>query len=379
MADVASVLRWLALALPVEALATIHMARKLKDFGHKVVALRIMTSTLIGGSVAIAAALMGAGIWSLILQAWITSLLNAVFAWSSYRWLPELRFSRKFILSVLPFCSSIIATRMLWLFVSRLPEIFIGRALGASAVGQYRVAWRLMELIGQTILHPMGTVAFTALSRLQKDQARIEGAYVRLLGLGALVSFPLLFGVGILADELVRLLFGSQWTGSAEIVKLFPLVTVSMALNYLVIPTLTAKGALKHLTLFAIIQFVMTIVTSWAAAPFGLMAVFVAYLLRVYVMIPYQQYVLYKSTGISFSRCWRAIQIPLLASGSMAGVLLISGPFLRMQLAGDIGFVSVNILLGGIVYIISLSVLGKSFILPYLEVVKPLWQGLFRK
>jgi len=46
--EAASPLRLLALAIPLEVLATVHLARSLRVFAHKVVAFRTFASTLIG-------------------------------------------------------------------------------------------------------------------------------------------------------------------------------------------------------------------------------------------------------------------------------------------------------------------------------------------
>jgi O-antigen/teichoic acid export membrane protein len=59
--EVVPILRWLAVLIPVSSLSGIHTARKLREFGHKAVAARIVMGSLLGGAAAVAAALYGFG------------------------------------------------------------------------------------------------------------------------------------------------------------------------------------------------------------------------------------------------------------------------------------------------------------------------------
>src|ERR1700749_1889730 len=115
-------------------------------------------------------------------------------------------------------------TRLTWLLLVRVQDIFIARSLGAPAVGSYRVAWRVIELIGQSVVQPIANVALATLSRIQDDNPRFEAAYQRFVGLAALGTFPMIFGFGLLSHEIVRLLFGSNWDASADIAKVLVLM-----------------------------------------------------------------------------------------------------------------------------------------------------------
>ena len=69
-------LQILSFALLLNSLGASHMALRLREFGHKTIAMRSVLSGLIGGSVAVAAALSGFGVWSLVIQRLITELIG---------------------------------------------------------------------------------------------------------------------------------------------------------------------------------------------------------------------------------------------------------------------------------------------------------------
>ncbi len=359
------VLSALAPALPIEALAAIHMARALKGFGHRVIALRTLTSTSLGGVLAITAAFMGAGVWSLVIQVWVTALLNVGFAWRAYPWRPRLRFSYSALAPVLPLYGSVVFTRLLASLMLRIPELVVGRVLGTASLGYYRVAWRLMDMISQTVLQPLGNVAFPALAHLQMDIRRFADAYTQLLGAGAIVTCPLFFGGGVLADALVPALFGHQWAESSLIVRLFPLLAGSTALNFLVSQAITAKGGARHLMVISFAQLGAIIITTLATVHFGLLAVSAGYIFRAYLMIPYQQRLLRRLCGISFFSCWSAIRTPLFASAAMAVLLYFLTPLLSLHLSSSLALLAA-VCIGAAAYSLLLITFGRSFIFPYL-------------
>ena len=78
--DAAGPLQALGFVLPIAALGATHMSLRLREFGHKSLALRSLIGGTIGGAAAIAAAFAGWGIWSLVVQRFVTESLNALVA-----------------------------------------------------------------------------------------------------------------------------------------------------------------------------------------------------------------------------------------------------------------------------------------------------------
>jgi len=370
--EVAPVLRWLAPFIPITSLAGIHMARKLKDFGHKVVTIRTVTNTFLGGGAAILSAYIGLGVWSLVIQAAVNSVLGVIFAWQSFRWVPSLRFSWRRLRSILSFSSSIMITRILWLLLVRVQDIFIGRSLGAEAVGNYRVAWRTMDLIGQAVVQPMGSVALVTFSHLQDEQKRFEAAYRRMTGLASLLTFPLIFGYGLLSTEFIRVLFGSKWGDSAIAAKVLVLMAIPFTLNYFTGPAIAAKGASRATLMVAALQLSLTVVLSFVAAPFGLAAVAGAYVIRAYLTMPYGQYALYKYTAIHPLKSLSVVWPPFVASLCMIGVLLAASPLLHDWFSKDVAFLIANIMLGAVVYFVGLLLFGRSLLASHINALSPL-------
>lgn len=285
---VAELLRWLCVMLPIAALGTIHAGRLAGGFGHQRLAVQgFVVSTVAGGS-AILAAYGGMGAYSLVVQVALTGVLGSAMSWCLFRWVPGFHFDLGRLRKCLHFGGSMMTTQLIWILTARLQEPFIGRAYGTEAVGQYRVAWRLIELIGQTVLAPIGSVTVVTLSNLQGDPDRFAAAFKRLVIGAGIITLPLMFGFGALSIEAIGLIFGSQWRAAAPISQTLVLMAVPFFLNYVSSPALAAMGKSGSIFRVSVLQLTLTAAFTYLATPYGMLAIAGAYVLRAYITSPVQ-------------------------------------------------------------------------------------------
>jgi O-antigen/teichoic acid export membrane protein len=373
--EITPVVRCLALLVPVSSLSGIHTARKLGEFGHKAVAARMMSSSALGGAAAVIAAIAGLGVWSLVIQTAIVDVVGIVFAWQTYPWRPRLRFDRRRLLDVCGFSGIMMLTQVLGILLTRIQDVVIGRYISVAAVGTYRVAWRMIDLIAQTTIQPMVGVSFVTLSQLQDDRERFRQAFLRMLGLGALFTFPAISGFGVLSSEIIALLFGPKWAASGDIAKILTLMAIPFCMNFFIGPALAAIGRSATIAKGSVVQTAATLALSLLAAPFGLQWVAAAYVLRAYLTMPYHLALFKRDTGIGLAAMLRAIMPPFLAALAMAAALLMVGPFLRGILGQGVAYLAVAVPLGCIVFAAGLLLFAANYLRSNLMALSPLWRG----
>ena len=311
----------LAGTLVISALGRIHIAIRLKGFEHKSVTLQSLWATTIAGVVAVAMAWYGAGVWALVVQTALSEIITTILAWYGYRWVPRLHFDRGLARRILVFSSSMILTQMIWSGLTRIPDFVIGKTLGVESVGIYRIAWRLIDMLGQATLAPVSSVAFLALARAQSDPAKFEGMYVRIVTVAVAFCIPAVVGFGLIADTLMPVLFGQAGIKSIPIAEILSLSAPTFIINYFIASALGAKGKPHIMTQIAIVQIVTTYAFSVLAVTYGLAALTAAYVLRGYLTLPYQQFLLQKYANIRISTVARSISHPLLAVIAMFACL----------------------------------------------------------
>jgi O-antigen/teichoic acid export membrane protein len=326
---VAPLLIALGLILPVAAAGQVHIALILREFGHKAMASRSVVSGVLGGIAALAAAWNGWGPWSLVVQRGVTEVAGTAMAWRAYRWVPGWRFSFSVLRDLAGFSTSITLTQLLFVSLARVQDMIIGRIIGAPAVGVYRTAWRTVELIAHAVILPFSAVSLPALARLQDDLPAFRRAYLRIVGVSASLAFPAIFGFAVIAPAAIPLLFGDQWTRSVGIAQVLGLLAVPFTLNYFASPALAALGHSGTLARLAGLQVILTIALSLAAAPFGLLAMAWAYVLRAYLVLPAQMWSLRRHCGLGYGAMLRtiapALGVALIMVGALVGLDRVIG------------------------------------------------------
>jgi O-antigen/teichoic acid export membrane protein len=90
----------------------------------------------------------------------------------------------------------------------------VGRYLGTVALGLYSRAYQVMTLPMYQFSMVVSSVLFPAYAQIQHDAALLRRAYLNSLALSAIVVFPLLTGMAIVAPELMTGVFGPQWAAA---------------------------------------------------------------------------------------------------------------------------------------------------------------------
>jgi PST family polysaccharide transporter len=180
---------------------------------------------LIGsGAVAVLLALKGFGVWSLVGQSLVSVALTVVLAGLACRWLPKLAFSWPCFRELFGFSSHVLGFQVLNYFARNLDNLLIGKFLGATALGYYSLAYRLMLYPLQNVSWTLSRVLFPAFSQIQSDLVKVRQNYLRVIRYISLATFPMMAGMAVVAPELIRVLYGSQWERSIFLVQVLCVV-----------------------------------------------------------------------------------------------------------------------------------------------------------
>ena len=175
-----------------------------KEF--KFIAVRSFVIQISAGAAAVTAALCGAGLYALIINPIVSSIL--IFAISYQRYPQRLRLTLG--LTVLRKIFSYSAYQFLFnvinYFSRNLDKLLIGKYMGMSDLGYYEKSYRLMMLPLQNITQVITPVMHPIFSDFQDDKGKLATSYERILRFLAFIGLPLsvFHGGGSDADHLRR-------------------------------------------------------------------------------------------------------------------------------------------------------------------------------
>jgi PST family polysaccharide transporter len=228
-----------------------------------------------GAVVAIAAALAGAGAWSLVAQQltlWICKLAWVSFAGGvrpilAFRWNEASGFAR--------FGAHTIGATLAD-FVSRnIDNLIVGGVLGTTALGFYAMAYQVIRAPDMLISGPAYLYIFTAVARVAHDARphALQDLAVSALRLGATAFAPLFLGLMLTADLAVPVLLGPKWTGAVAPLQWLPAAGFFFSMCAIIATTLMGLGKTALQLRLGLVLGGATIVLVAAAAPFGVTAV----------------------------------------------------------------------------------------------------------
>jgi O-antigen/teichoic acid export membrane protein len=239
--DVAAPLRCLALLIVLASLrmpAAVLLERRL---AYVPLAIAEAADTVVFYTLAVAAALAGAGLWSFVLGALFARLANVAIVWSAAPARPRPAWRPGELAPVLRFGLPFQGSALIGIVRDASMPTIVTAWSGVAAVGFLNwastLAFQPLQLV--TIA---GRVLFPALSRVQDDRERFGLATERALNRIAAVLYPsaLLLLAG--ADPIVRLVYGEAWTPAIPAVRLFCVTTLLGGTSTIIVHALYGLG-----------------------------------------------------------------------------------------------------------------------------------------
>lgn len=273
--------------------------------------------TVVFYAVAVAAALVGAGLWSFVLGAVVARAANVGILWGATRAFPPLEWRRQELCTVLKFGTLFQAGILVTLARDAVLPTFVAARSGVAAVGFLNLASTLAFLPLQ-IVTIAGKVLFPALSRLQDDAARFAEATARALNRIATILYPATLLLLAGADPGVRLVFGPAWIPAVPALRLFCVTALLGGTATIVVHALYSLGRA---------DLVLRLTLLWAALVWAISLVAVPRLGFVGMAVAYA--CMASTVGVAAAvlrrlvpvRLLPAVRVPLAASLASALVL----------------------------------------------------------
>jgi O-antigen/teichoic acid export membrane protein len=239
-----------------------------------------LLSGLAKGLTAVALAVAGFGVWSLVIGQLAGTIVRSIGLWFTSGWRPRLAFARDKARSLASTGSGFAAIAVIGGAARNADYLIIGISLGGAALGYYYLAFRLPELL---ILGPFESawqVLFSYYARLHDAQSN-EDAALESLGrgfresvrLGSLIALPLCAATAALASPIVLTLYGDAWQPAVVPFALIALWAGAGAVSGMAGVVLKSLGRAGTLTTATTISTLVRLPLLWLATLGGITAV----------------------------------------------------------------------------------------------------------
>ena len=321
--SLAPVLAVMSLVIPISGCSLVQRAILTREMAFRSLALRSLIAIGVGSVCGVSAALLGFGVWSLVVQIFAVQFTAAVVLWTVANWRPRLKFSYSHFRELFRFGKHVVGFRLLNYSNRNADNFIIGAALGPVSLGYYVVGYRILRLVIQITSNLIDKVAFPLYARLQDERDRFRRAYYKSASFAALVAFPAFIGILVLAPEIVLVLFGHKWSESVPVMQVLSVLGIIRSLSYLNSSTLTSLGKPSWRVVIVGITTILSVSAFLLVVRYGIVAVAIAAVCVELVVTPMSYWAVNRIVTIDFKAYFTHIKGPVLASVVLAAVMSV--------------------------------------------------------
>ena len=239
IADIAPVL---FLLLPINALCAVQNTIFTREFRFRLLSQATFAASLVAGGVAIAMALAGCGVWSLVGQRIATLAVKTLILWIRSDWRPSLRFTMKPVREMAPFSFRLLTTDLISSIYNNISQMFIGKIYSADALGFFNQAQKFKDLPLTSAMQSVQSVTYPALSQIGDQREKFAESYRQVLMVVAFMLFPVMVGITAVAEDLFALLLGEKWMPTVPYLQILCLTGLFQPLAMIAYNVLKVKS-----------------------------------------------------------------------------------------------------------------------------------------
>ena len=204
----------LALPLPLVGAGGAMQGVLTRRRDYRALAGRTLIGQGLGTLTGIAAALLGAGAWALVLQQMVAASAGALALLVRAKGYPVARPDWRAVRALLALGLPLTASTLVQIGRYRLFALLIGATAGAAPLGEVHMAFRLVDTVRDLTFTALWRLMLPAMSARQQDLPALRQVLDRCLGLSALVVLPLLGAMAIVVVPLTAWVLGPAWVAS---------------------------------------------------------------------------------------------------------------------------------------------------------------------
>ena len=224
---------------------------------------------VVSAVVGILLAYMGWGPWALVWSSIISGFCGVIVRWIIIAWRPRLMFSWNAVAGLFNYGWRMALSSLLETLINQITSLIVGKFYSKADLAYVNrgqsIGMLPMDIINSSLLR----ATFPAMSKMQNNEEKLREAMRRVIRCSSFLVFPLMVGCGCCADEIVYILYGSQWGGSVPYIRLFCFGFALWPIHTANLNALAATGRSDIYLRYSLIKKALTVVSTLAAIPFG--------------------------------------------------------------------------------------------------------------
>lgn len=236
------ILRVLGLTLVVAGVKNVQQAYVSKTLQFKRFFFATLGGTLFSAALGIAMAYRGFGVWALVAQQLSNVTVNTVILWFTVGWRPKKLFSLERLKGLLSYGWKLLGAQLLDTVYLKLYPLIIGVRYTDEDLAFFDRGNHLPNLVVENINYSIDSVLLPVLSDQQDRKDALREMTRRAIRTSSYVMMPLMAGLAVCAEPLIRLLLTDKWLPCVPFMQVFCVVYAFYPLHTANLNAIKAMG-----------------------------------------------------------------------------------------------------------------------------------------
>ncbi len=362
------VIRVLGLTLVVSGVKNVQQAYVSRTMQFRRFFFSALGGTVSSAIVGITLAYRGFGIWALVAQQLTNVTVNTAILWLTVGWRPRLMFSLQRLGGLVSYGWKLLVSSLLDTVYLKISQLVVGLRYTAADLAFYNKGDQLSYLVVENVNYSIDSVLLPVLSQEQDDRAQVREMTSRAIKTSSYIMMPLMMGLAVCAEPLVRLLLTEKWVPCVPYLQIFCAMYAFYPLHTANLNAVKAVGRSDIFLWQEIIKEIIGIALLFAAMRISVLAVALAQFVSGLVSLLINAWPNRKLLGYSIMSQTRDM-LPALALSVLMGVCIY--PITMLGLS-DILTLIIQVPLGVAIYVGASLLFGVDSFKFMLSVVKKL-------
>lgn len=229
--------------------------------------------TLISGGIGVLMAIMGYGIWALVVQYFLVILVDGFILFFTISWRPKILFSLERLRSMFSYGWKIFVASMIKTLYNDLRGMVIAKVYTPSDLAFYNRGQSLPMLVDNNVSGTIDSVLFPAYSKLQNDRPALLNAVRRYVKTSSYILMPLLLLMAVSSSTLVTILLTDKWLPCVPYMEIFCFSFIFTPIEVGNLQAIKALGRSDVVLKLEIIKKSIGVLLLLITVPFGMKAI----------------------------------------------------------------------------------------------------------
>lgn len=221
MADIVWPLRVLVLILIINAFNSIQEAIVARSLEFNKTARATVTASVTSGTMGIVAALLGAGLWALVIQQLLFQLVKSIVLAFQISWKPRLVFEPERAVVLFRFSWKLLVSGLIEQGYQSLSDLMIGKVFDSTNLGYVSQGKKYPQALGLMLDGAIQPVMLSAVARVQDDGEKVKRLARRALKTSTFLIAPAMTLFAFVAEPVVSLLLGERWLPCVPYLRMY--------------------------------------------------------------------------------------------------------------------------------------------------------------